>query len=351
MQNSVARLVKGIAIVAVGAALHLSLPALRAAAVQPDAQMKRVLDQLAALGGKPIEKLTPAEARQQPTPADAVKALLQKQPASTAPEPAVKVEDRSIPGPDGTLPVRVYRPGGGGGPLPVLLYFHGGGWVIANKDVYDATPRALATLVKAVAISVDYRQGPEHRFPAAHDDAFAAYAWVMKNAGEFGGDPRRIAVVGESAGGNLAIAVSMMARDKGIALPRYQVAVYPIAGSDTNTESYRENAAAKPLNKPLMEWFFAHYLRSASDGRDPRINLVGASLSGLPPTSIVTAEIDPLRSEGQQLATKLKAAGVTVQQNDYPGVTHEFFGMAAVIDKARDAQEQVASALARALER
>lgn len=171
---------------------------------KPDADMQAVLDQLAALGGKPIETLTAVEARKQPTPADAVKALLKKQGKSADPQRVGKVESRMIGGAVGQIPAKVYWPAGNG-PFPVVVYFHGGGWVIADADVYDATPRALVNLAHCVVVSVNYRRGPEHKFPAAHDDANAAYAWVLKNAASVNGDPAKVAVVGESAGGNLAV--------------------------------------------------------------------------------------------------------------------------------------------------
>ena len=191
----------------------------------PSTQMKAVLDQLAALGGKPIETLSPVEARKQPTPADAVKALLKKQGKSTAPEEVGKVEDKTIAGPGGPIPLRVYTPKGTG-PFPLVLYIHGGGWVIADLDTYDSSPRALANAAGAVVLSTDYRHAPEHKFPAAHEDVFAAYQWMLKNAGTLQGDASRAAVVGESAGGNMAIGICLMARDNGIQMPSYQVLVY-----------------------------------------------------------------------------------------------------------------------------
>jgi len=316
-----------------------------------NAQMQQVLDQLAALGGKPIETLSAAEARKQPTPTDAVKALLTKSGKSTAPDPAVASVDRTIPGPDGPLPVRIYTPKSGNGPFPVVVYYHGGGWVIANKDVYDGGARALSKLADAVVVSVDYRQGPEHKFPAAHDDAFATYVWAVKNAALITGDPKRIAVAGESAGGGLAVATAIMARDKKVQTPLAIVSVYPIAGTDTTTSSYVENAKAKPLNRTMMSWFFDNYLSSPPDRDNPRVNLVNADLKGLPPTTIINAQIDPLRADGEILAQKMTGAGVTVMQKTYPGVTHEFFGMGAVVDDAKVAEQLAADALKRAFGR
>jgi acetyl esterase len=316
----------------------------RTVPAKPNAQMQTVLDQLAALHPKPIPQLSAPEARRQPSPADAVKALLMKQGKSTAPEPVANVVNRTIPSAGGSIPIRIYTPKGSG-PFPVVVYYHGGGWVIANLDTYDASPRAITNLANAVVVSSHYRQGPEHKFPAAHQDAFAAYRWVLKNAKSLRGDPSKVAVMGESAGGNLAASVSMMARDSSVQLPVYQVLVYPIAGYDVNTPSYQENADAKPLNKAMMQWFFEKYLRAPADGRSPLIDLVHAELAGLPAATVITAQIDPLRSEGNDLADRLKDAGVQVDYKNYEGVTHEFFGMGAVVDEAKQAEQQAADGL------
>lgn len=314
----------------------------------PDSQMQAVLDQLAALNGQPIETLTPEEARKQPTPTDAVKALLTKNGKSAVPDPAVASKDRTIPGPAGPLSVRVYTPTGAQGALPVVVYYHGGGWVIANKDVYDGGARAISKYANAIVVSVDYRLAPEHPFPAAHDDALAAYQWVLKNAASIKGDPKRVAVAGESAGGNLAVATAMVVRDQKLQQPMAIVAVYPVAGTDTMTASYVEHASAKPLNRPMIGWFVKHTLQKPTDLTDPRINLVSANLAGLPPTTIINAQIDPLRTDGEMLAQKLTAAGVQASQKTFDGVNHEFFGMGAVLDKAVQAQQMAGDALKRA---
>jgi acetyl esterase/lipase len=323
-------------------------PSTPPAMAKPNAQMQGVLDQLAALDPKPIPTLTAAEARTQPTPADAAKRELAKQGKATAPDPAVASVDRTISTATGTLPVRIYTPKSGAGPRPVVVYYHGGGWVIADKNVYDGGARALSKLTNAVVVSVDYRQGPEHRFPAAHDDAIATYEWALKNAASIGGDPTKLALAGESAGGGLAVATAIAARDRKLQMPLAIVSVYPIAGTDTMTASYVENAQAKPLDRPMMSWFFENYLRGADDRGDPRVNLVAADLKGLPPTTIINAQIDPLRSEGESLAQKLGAAGVDVQQKTYAAVTHEFFGMGALIGEAMAAQEMAGNALRKA---
>ena len=321
----------------------------RTSAATPDQQMQAVLTELTALNPKPIPQLSAADARKQPTPADAVKALLKKQGKSTAPEPVANVTNRMIPGAGSPIPIRIYTPKGAG-PFPVVVYYHGGGWVIADLDTYDASPRALANLANTVVVSAHYRQGPEHKFPAAHQDAFAAYRWVLSNAKSLKGDPSRVALVGESAGGNLAAAVSMMARDSGVQMPVHQVLVYPIAGYDVNTPSYQENANAKPLNKPMMQWFFENYLRSPADGKNPLIDLVHANMKGLPGTTVIAAQIDPLRSEGKALADRLKDEGVEVDYRSYEGAAHEFFGMGAVLDDAKEAQEEAAAGLKKGFE-
>ncbi len=321
-------------------ALATSTSILCAADSPPKAnkQMQAVLDQLQKLGGKPIDSLTPEEARKQPSPADAVKALLKNQGKSTAPEPVASVKNQTIPGAGGEIPIRIYTPEGSG-PFPVILYIHGGGWVIADLDTYDSSPRALANAAKAVVVSTHYRLAPEHPFPASHEDTFAAYKWVRENVRSLNGDPNRIAVAGESAGGNMAAAICLMAREQNVSMPVHQLLVYPVAGTDTTTPSFIENANAKPLNKAMMEWFAKHELKNPQDKLDPRIDLANANLRGLPPATIITAEIDPLRSGGKLLAEKLKAAGVQVNHKNYEGVTHEFFGMGAVLDEAKDAVE------------
>ena len=198
-----------------------------------------------------------------------------------------------------------------------------------------------------MVVSIEYRKGPEHKFPAAHEDAFAAYKWVLANAAALNGDYKRIAVAGESAGGNLAVNVSIMARDRKLQMPVYQVLIYPVANNDLNSPSMKEHANAKPLSTAMMPWFIGHYLNNQAQSGDPRISLVKADLKGLPPTTLITAEIDPLRSEGQLLAEKLTAAGVKVEYHNYNGVTHEFFGMGAAVNKAKEAVAQVAEGLQR----
>ena len=313
---------------------------------KPNAQMQAVLDKLAALGAKPLGTISVAEARLQPSPADAVKALMKER--GIMPDPAtaaISTRDVSIAGAAGDLPARIYTPPGSG-PFPVILYFHGGGWVIAGIETYDASARALAAGTGAIVVSAHYRQAPENKFPAAHDDAIAAYVWTVENIHRHNGDSRHLAVAGESAGANLAMNVALAARDRKLTEPDHLLLVYPVAGKDMNTPSYRENADAKPLSKPAMEWFVKQALADPAQAADPRIDLVGRTdFAGLPPTTIVTAQIDPLRSEGQMLGDRLKAAGVPVEARTYDGVTHEFFGMGPVVDEAKQAMTFATSRL------
>lgn len=316
-----------------------------AGAIVPSADMQAVLDKLASLGGKPIETLEPAEARKQPTPADAVKALMTAKGLSTAPDPAVATKDVSYPAGAGSQKARIYTPAGAKGPLPVVLYIHGGGWVIADIDVYGSSPSALAKAANAIVVSIEYRHAPEAKFPAAHDDANAAYGWIVANAAKWGGDPKKIAIVGESAGGNMAVNVAIAARDKGWPKPLAIVAVYPVANTSPDTASKRAFVGAKPLNTPMLDWFFKHTLVKPEQAQDPRLNLVAAKLDGLPPTTIILAQIDPLHDDGAGLADKLRAAGVTVDLKEYAGVTHEFFGMGAVVPAAKEAVDYTAGKL------
>jgi len=303
-----------------------------------------LIEKLQSLPAQPIESLTPQQARQQPTLTDAVMAVV-KENNIQMPAPMVDTMGRDIPVPGGSIHARIYTPKNTTGSLPVIVYYQGGGWVIADLDVYDASASAIAEKTGAVVVSVQYRKGPEFKFPTAHNDAFAAYKWVLQNAASFRADPARIAVLGESAGGNLACNVSIMARDNGVTMPLCQVLVYPVANNDLNAESVKKYANAKPLNKAMLEWFFSHYLNNMSESSDPRMKLVSANLAGLPNTTIINAEIDPLRDDGEALKNALKTAGVTVKHKLYAGVTHEFFGAAIVLPEAKDAQQVAVNAL------
>ena len=316
--------------------------------------MALVLEKLKALGAKPVEQLTVEEARAQPSPADAVKAVLKDKgldPMALAVATKVAKKDTTYPTAGGTQQIRIYTPEGGSEPLPVIVYYHGGGWVIADIDTYESSAMALASKAHAIVASVEYRKGPENKFPAAQDDAFAAYKWVLDNAKSFNGDPARIAVAGESAGGNLAANTAIMARDHKVQMPLHMLLVYPVAGTDLTTPSYKKNEKAVPLSKAGIEWFVAHYLGKPEDKESPLLNLYAkADLKGLPPATIINAAIDPLESDGKLLADKLKSAGVDTKREVYEGVTHEFFGMDAVLDDARRAQAFAVKDLVEAFE-
>lgn len=316
-----------------------------------DGDMAAVLAALQALGPQPITELSPQEARRQPTIADAVEKVQRDRGRNPLPPRVEGLENVSIEGLGGPIPARIYTPAGTG-PFPVIVYYHGGGWVLADLDTYDASARALATEANAIVVASDYRHAPEHKFPAAHNDAFSAYEWVLDNARSFGGDPERVAVAGESAGGSMAIGVSRLARQHSLKLPVHQLLVYPVAGADMNTASYQENENARPLNKAGMTWFFENYLSGPADRNDPLIDVVNApDLAGLPPTTVITAEIDPLRAEGQTLAERLEAAGVPVESMNYDGVTHEFFGIGPAVADSTAAQAFAAQRLRTAFAR
>ncbi len=315
---------------------------------QPDPQMAAVLAAQKKLGVKPLTTLSVDEARKQPTVADGQKELLADEHKSIEPEAVESVDHIKIPvSKDYEVDARVYTPAGASKdqPLPVIVYWHGGGWVIGTLDAYDATPRALANGAHAVVVSCDYRNGPEYRFPTAHNDALECYQWVTKNASKFNGDPSRIAVAGESAGGNMAADVAIQARDRKLTMPVYQLLVYPVAGGGFKQPSYLTYTDSNlPLNTATVEWMLQNYSASPADGMDPRLAIVNVpDFKGLPPATLITAEIDPLNSEGRAYAKKLIAAGVPVDYHNVTGVTHEFFGLGMTVDKAKQA-EMMASA-------
>lgn len=307
-----------------------------------DTDMVRVLAAYQKLGAMPVAALSVEQARLQPTPGRAAMAVQQQTQGNSDKLPVAKVYDTTVMGAAGPLPARIYDPRIGialAKPAPVILYFHGGGWVTGDLDTDDASDRALAAGTGAIVVSVAYRLAPEARFPAAQDDADKAYNWLLTNAGTIGGDPKRIALAGECAGGNLAIDTAIWARDSHLPAPVAQLLIYPVVGTDLDTASYRETMNAIPLNKAAIEWYVAHTTNGSADLADKRLDVIGkADLHGLPPTTIVLGEIDPLRSEGETLAAKLQAAGFDVQQQTFPGVTHEFFGMGSVVTQAKLAE-------------
>nr|WP_256500055.1 alpha/beta hydrolase [Limimaricola litoreus] len=314
----------------------------------PNEDMQAVLDKLADLGAQPISELSVEEARSQPTPADAVMALMEER-GIEMPEDLAGIATRDItyPGADGSeIDARVYTPAEGEGPFPLIVYYHGGGWVIAGIDVYDASARALAASANAVVVSATYRQAPGAIFPTQHEDASAAYEWIVENSGAFNADAERLAIAGESAGGNLALNVAIHARDAELIQPDHVLSVYPIASDDMQLPSYEAYADAMPLSRDGMEWFFDKVFEDPSQASDPRIDLISRDdLQGLPPVTIVNAEIDPLQSEGEIMAERLAEAGVEVEQMTYDGVTHEFFGMGTVVPQAQEAVDMAVANL------
>jgi acetyl esterase len=308
-----------------------------------DPQARALLDERAGWGFAPAHQTTPEQARKN--------MLARLELAPVTPEPIARVENRTIPTPDGPLPVRVYAPQSTRA-LPVLVYFHGGGWVQGNLDTHDDVCRALANRAECLVISVDYRLAPEHRFPAAVDDCYAATCWAAENADSIGGDPSRIAVGGDSAGGNLAAAVALMARDEGGPELVYQLLIYPVTEANFETASYRENAEGYGLMRETMIWFWDQYLGSEEDARNPYAAPGQAKdLTGLPPALVITAGYDVLRDEAELYAKRLKEAGGQVELAQYPGLIHGFFGMAPWIDEARRGLEAAAGALKAAFAR
>jgi acetyl esterase len=312
-------------------------------AVKPE--VRTILDLMEGSGAPPLSEQTPEELR----------AAYAAMSAFGVKDEVASVTDRNIPGPGGDLPVRIYVPAGasapaGGAGLPVLVWLHGGGWVIGDIETADGTSRAIANGVGAVVVSVDYRLAPEHPFPAAVDDALAAVRWVADNAAELGVDPARLAVGGDSAGGNLAAVVSQQLRDSGPAIA-FQLLVYPVTDAKLILPSIDENAVGYFLEKETMEWFRGHYLGDG-DRDDPRISPLAAAddaLAGLPPALVITAEYDPLRDEGEAYGERLRAAGVDVTVTRYDGVIHGFFSMRDMLPDGAAAVDQAIEALRKAL--
>lgn len=259
------------------------------------------------------------------------------------------VEDRMIPGPAGDIPIRIYVPPGRR-PLPVLVFFHGGGWVHGSIEGSDLRCRLLSEWSGCAIVSVDYQLAPEHAFPAAADDCYAATVWASVNAASFGGDPTRLGVGGDSAGGNLAAAVTLMARDRGGPPLAFQYLAYPITDHNFDTSSYQENSAGYGLSRDMMMWYWDQYVPNPADRTNPLVSPLRApNLRGLPPAFIITAEYDPLRDEGEAYARRLQEAGVPVEHKRYPGVVHGFIGMAAELDAGKDALKDLAWALRKGL--
>ena len=261
--------------------------------------------------------------------------------AGGAPEPVFAVEDRDADG----VPVRVYRPSPDPG-LGVFVVFHGGGWVIGSMEEFDVIARQIANASNAIVVSVDYRLAPEHPYPAPLDDCWTALRWAAEHAAELGGDPSRLAVGGDSAGGNLAAACALLARDAGTPRLALQLLVYPALDAACETASYIENGKGYLLEAVQMQWFYDCYLRGGADGSDWRVSPARAvSLEGAAPAFVITAEFDPLRDEGDAYARALAEAGVAVTHSAYEGMIHAFFGLTAMFDDATVALDETARAL------
>ncbi|MCH8989281.1 MAG: alpha/beta hydrolase [Chloroflexi bacterium] len=305
-----------------------------------DPQIMQVMEQVAALGLPAAHTVSPAEAR----------ANAKLRPRAPGPEVA-KVEDRNIPGPDGDVPVRIYTPEGGG-PFPILAWYHGGGWVVGDLESADGSARNLCVGGQCVVVSVDYRLAPETKFPGPAEDCWAATTWAVDNASSFNGDPTRLAVGGDSSGGNLAAAMCLMAADRGGPEIAFQLLVYPVTDADLNSVSYGENGEGYSLTKATMQWYWDHYLSGGEDAANPyAAPLQAKSLAGQPPALVITAEYDPLRDEGEAYAKRLREAGVEATSTRYDGVIHGFFSMGAVVDKGQQAVDEASAALRKAFSR
>jgi acetyl esterase len=305
-----------------------------------DPQVKQLLEQLGKMEVPAIHELAPEESRN--LFRNSVKHF------AAPPEAVAKVEDRRIPVKDGEIDIRIYTPSGEG-PFPVFVYFHGGGWVLGDLDTLDSPLRTITNRANCVVVSVDYRLAPEHKFPTAVEDGYLATKWVAENAASFSGDPRRIAVGGDSAGGNIAAVVALMAREKKEPALCFQVLIYPVTDVSKNYPSYYEFGKGLFLTEEDMLYFGRQYLRTEADRFDIHVSpMLAEDLSGLPPALVVTAEYDPLRDEGEAYASRLEEAGVPVELCRYEGMIHGFFNMTKVLDQANHLVQKVADVLKRA---
>jgi acetyl esterase len=285
-------------------------------------------------GGKPVEQMTVQEMR------DALEQRVSI--TGGTPEAVAQVLNSEIPGPGGPIAVRIYVPDGADSPKPALVFFHGGGWVRGSLNTHDLACRSLANGAGCIVVSVDYRMAPEHLFPAAVDDCLAATRWVVDNASQLGVDPKRVAVGGDSAGGNLAAVVAQQLRETVI----FQLLIYPVTDRSFETQSYRDNADGYMLTREAMRYYWRTYQPDDSLADDPRASpLRAADLSGLAPALVITAEYDPLRDEGRAYAERLKAAGVPTAYSEYAGTVHGFVTSAGVLDLGKQAVRESAAAL------
>jgi acetyl esterase len=280
-----------------------------------DPRAKTFLDALAALGGWPDPRSVSLEEQRR-----GLELFIKAQ--AGEPEPVSSVEDRTVSGPEGQIPIRIYTPDGHR-PLSILVYFHGGAFTLGSIITEDPVCRMLANGISCLVVSVDYRLAPEHKFPAAVEDCYAATKWVADHAREINGDRTRIAVGGTSAGGNMAAVVALMARARGGPSLMYQLLLYPVTNYDFDTRSYKENGKDYMLTRDSMMYNWNLYLRSEADGRNPYASpLQAKDLDGLPAALVITAEYDPLRDEGEAYALRMREAGVSVLSKRYDGILH-----------------------------
>lgn len=305
-----------------------------------DPQLQLLLKLIAAAGLPRAETLPAATAR----------AFFRQSAGLLAPPAAemAHVLNRNVPGLHGDIPVRIFVPKSGKAPHPVLVYYHGGGFTVGDLDTHDGITRALASDAECIVVAVDYRMGPEYRFPCAVDDALAAFAWVAAQAAQFGGDVSRLAVAGDSAGGNLSAVVAQQTHNAGLRSPDFQLLLYPVTDLGGESRSYELFAEGFYLTRELMRWFADNYLgdRNAPEAMDPRASPLRAeSLTGLPSTFLVTAGYDPLRDEGKAYAERLLDAGVDVEYRNYDSLIHGFFSMTGVVREAKNAYDDAVAAL------
>jgi len=289
-------------------------------------------------GFPPAHELAPAQVRQNTWPG--MEWVVGEAQAGAS------VSDLLIPGPGGQIPARLYTPHGKG-PFPLLIYFHGGWWVFWDLDVTDTLCHSLATQASCAVLSADYRLAPEHKYPAGVEDAYAATQWAAANAVQLQGDPGRLAVAGDSAGGNLAAVVTLMARDRGAPHLMHQLLICPVTNvASLETESYRLFAESPWSPKSLAEWARRHYLSNESQSQEPSVSpLLASDLRRLPPATVITAEFDTLRDEGEAYAARLRAAGVQVHHARYDGMIHDFPVLAGLFDSAEVALAEAAAQL------
>ena len=307
-----------------------------------DPQAMALLAQAKLQGARPISSMPPEEAR---------RAYRESRlPTQPPPRPVDSRRDFVVPGPGGLVPVREYRPAGSGktAALPALVFCHGGGWVVGDRDTHDVLCSELCDLAGCAVFSVDYRLAPEHRFPAAFDDALAVTQWLAQHAQDLAIDAARMAVGGDSAGGNLAAAVALALRDTGDVRLVAQVLAYPVTDLRCGTRSYQDRGEGYVLTAADMQYFRGHYITEPAHYTDWRASpLLAANHAGLPPALVLTAGYDPLRDEGRFYADKLSAAGVVVQHVCFEGQMHGFLGMGKVIDEANAAVQLCADWLRR----